>query len=630
MKKALLPITLITLVSVLIYSCSSDDDAPAPTSVIQTPTSEPEETTTQYTLTVSAGEGGSVSSEGGTYDDGTEVKITATPNSGYIFSGWSDGSSDLQISITLNSNTSLSANFTKLNIKTNYESPISPFLGNQLQHVSDNLISNKVMSPLMVTMADKFFFDRDDFIGSNDWVAPMGYLVNDFNNDGYLDVFFYFMSSEKEEVLPFKLNLFNPNTFKFEDSSDKIQNNIGQPFTRKGVVADLNNDSFLDFILVSHPELYNLDLSHLDVLLSNGPNSWTQKRLSSVKRSTSEGYYHGLGVEDIDNDGDIDFVISNWQNDEGIKTYFNNGSGEFQVINSILVNSTSNISMEKNSFTNELLYINNDNCVDLIYWGDNTYVKLGNCDGTFGPNTLTGLEQYEDSWDYKNADLNNDGINELIIFNNDQANKSAKLNVFLIQNSNEILEFQTSNSISFPSHMVAYFDIKKLNEEKYLFTTSQFINVENNHYLDQHPLYISDNLYNIEIAHYPFTKPIENILFNNDEGKLNWETTLLPDEANLSSTPLSQWTLDNLRGNIQEWYIYISDRNFIYPNENGVEKLVISDFEIEKENLGNNQFRYKAQLELDVSQLEKKFIRISYKLNNGIINNPSYSISISK
>ena len=66
---------------------------------------------------------------------------------------------------------------------------------------------------------------------------------------------FLFYVVRKEEVLPFKLNLFNPNTFKFEDSSDKIQNNIGQPFTRKGVVADLNNDSFLDFILVSHPEL---------------------------------------------------------------------------------------------------------------------------------------------------------------------------------------------------------------------------------------------------------------------------------------------------------------------------------------------------------------------------------------
>ena len=107
-----------------------------------------------------------------------------------------------------------------------------------------------------------------------------------------------------------------------------------------------------------------------------------------------------------------------------------------------------------------------------------------------------------------------------------------------------------------------------------MFTTSQFINVENNHYLDQHPLYLSDNLYNTEIVHYPFTKPIENILFNNDEGKLNWETTLLPDEANLSLLLYlnGHWTI------LEEIFkngIYMSDRNFIYPHENGVEKLVI-------------------------------------------------------
>ena len=35
---------------------------------------------TQFTLTVTFGEGGTVSTEGGTFDEGTEVTITATPN----------------------------------------------------------------------------------------------------------------------------------------------------------------------------------------------------------------------------------------------------------------------------------------------------------------------------------------------------------------------------------------------------------------------------------------------------------------------------------------------------------------------------------------------------------------------
>ena len=82
MKRALLPITLVTLVSVLIYSCSSDDDDSAASSVIQTPTPEPD--ATQYTLTVTAGEGGTVSTQGGTYDEGTSVSVTANPSDGYV------------------------------------------------------------------------------------------------------------------------------------------------------------------------------------------------------------------------------------------------------------------------------------------------------------------------------------------------------------------------------------------------------------------------------------------------------------------------------------------------------------------------------------------------------------------
>ena len=64
-----------------------------------------------YTLTVSAGEGGSVSTEGGEYEEGTEVTVRATPDEGYKFVSWSDGSTTNPLTYTLNSNTSISANF---------------------------------------------------------------------------------------------------------------------------------------------------------------------------------------------------------------------------------------------------------------------------------------------------------------------------------------------------------------------------------------------------------------------------------------------------------------------------------------------------------------------------------------
>ena len=64
-----------------------------------------------YTLTVNAGTGGSVSSSGGTYNSGTQVTLSATPNSGYVFSSWSDGSTDSSRTITISENLTLTANF---------------------------------------------------------------------------------------------------------------------------------------------------------------------------------------------------------------------------------------------------------------------------------------------------------------------------------------------------------------------------------------------------------------------------------------------------------------------------------------------------------------------------------------
>ncbi len=70
---------------------------------------------TQYSLTVSAGTGGSVSTSGGTYDDGSSVSITATPNDGYEFTGWNgSNSTNSTITLTINSNTVIEALFTEI------------------------------------------------------------------------------------------------------------------------------------------------------------------------------------------------------------------------------------------------------------------------------------------------------------------------------------------------------------------------------------------------------------------------------------------------------------------------------------------------------------------------------------
>ena len=81
----------------------------------------------QYTLTIATGTGGTTdpSPETYTYDTGIEVIITATPNSGYEFSGWSGDASgtDNPITITMHSDKSVTANFTAIEEEGGEEEP---------------------------------------------------------------------------------------------------------------------------------------------------------------------------------------------------------------------------------------------------------------------------------------------------------------------------------------------------------------------------------------------------------------------------------------------------------------------------------------------------------------------------
>ena len=74
-------------------------------------------TTTQYQLTVNSGANGSVSSSGGTYNDGTSIGITASPDPGYGFINWTDSSGN-----ELSTNPTYTFNITSdITISANYE-----------------------------------------------------------------------------------------------------------------------------------------------------------------------------------------------------------------------------------------------------------------------------------------------------------------------------------------------------------------------------------------------------------------------------------------------------------------------------------------------------------------------------
>ena len=97
----------------LIFSCSTEEDV-LPT-VTNVQSDDPDPDPVQYTLAVSAGEGGSVSTEGGLYDEGTSITVTANPDEGYEFVGW-EGSdaTETELTISINSNITLNAIFREI------------------------------------------------------------------------------------------------------------------------------------------------------------------------------------------------------------------------------------------------------------------------------------------------------------------------------------------------------------------------------------------------------------------------------------------------------------------------------------------------------------------------------------
>jgi len=128
MKKLLYPIAFALTAFLILYSCSAEEEDTTPPPQVQQPTPEPEPEVSQFTLTVTAGEGGTVSTEGGTYDEGTEVTITATPEEGYEFVGWEGSDNDSNsLSITINGNTTLQALFAQLPVLILPSSPSKMF-----------------------------------------------------------------------------------------------------------------------------------------------------------------------------------------------------------------------------------------------------------------------------------------------------------------------------------------------------------------------------------------------------------------------------------------------------------------------------------------------------------------------
>ena len=288
------------------------------------------------------------------------------------------------------------------------------------------------------------FYDEASLKGQNDGVGVHTWLTTDFTNDDYCDLFLSFFTMGEVHQVPSVLLVFDEETGLFVDESHRIENNVGQSFNRKSMAADLNGDGVKDIVMVSHPEKPEKILSYLDLIMSDGIGGWHQQtRLIGSRDYPNSGdrpgYWHGVALGDVDNDGDIDIYVANWRTTDDVSFILeNDGSGDFTERDAFdeEMKSDPQRLFRMSHFTSELADLNGDGFIDLLASPGNTII-YGDGSGVF--KYVLRQDIPSGSWlnpnflilDYDIADLDNDNDDDIILLLSDYINWQF---AFLINN----------------------------------------------------------------------------------------------------------------------------------------------------------------------------------------------------
>jgi hypothetical protein len=324
-------------------SCSSDETS--------TPVTPPPAPIAKYTITFSAGDGGSVSTTGGEYEAGQTVSVTATPQGEYIFTGWSDGNTDATRTITIDATKTLTANFEKkkypLTVNIEGEGEVLEEIvnaGRTTDYVSGTKVkltavpssrsnfigwSGSVSStenPIELTVDESkdvtatfeneliFEFIYEDFPTLDMHPEGMGYIS--INSKHYILLPFATLgrggSSPPDYLRIFEIDSTNR---KLHDRTFSIYDEVPEIGFPKGplFVEDFDNDGFDDIFLVDHGQEDSfVDNRFKGDFLKFYYGSENGFIKDETEISNLKLYYHHADVSDFDLDGDLDIISQRW------------------------------------------------------------------------------------------------------------------------------------------------------------------------------------------------------------------------------------------------------------------------------------------------------------------------------
>ena len=364
-----------------------------------------------YSLTVTAGEGGSVSSEGGEYEEGTEVTITAIPDEGYGFTAWSDGSQEESITLILSEDKLIEAYFDRLSfvsISERYSSineTTSYFKG---QEYFTNYLSKE--------NRDSYDYYSDEI---NYRIFDIDVVYTDMNNDDLVDILAF-----STAFPPGSTYSYQTGRYFFLSDHTESNNFISDPSTinfsgARMIPTDFNNDGINEVLFYHHNSKMNDYNQQEDV--GGGVNFEIKKpRIITFNGELNRLDITEVGIEmdshygtsgDVNNDGLADFIqfpipgqYNGLSNSSFGVTNLNLGSFIFNSID-MFKNSNIRQSWERwNATSYELFDINNDGFLDLLvgWWiGD---FKGQSWDGDFTTNLYDPLILLGDGSGYFNIE----------------------------------------------------------------------------------------------------------------------------------------------------------------------------------------------------------------------------------
>ena len=359
----------------LVLSCSSDETS--------TPVTPPPAPIVKYTITLSAGEGGTVSTTGGEYEAGQTVSVTATPQGEYLFKDWSDGNTDATRTITVSSNSTLTANFEKrkypltINIEgegevleeivnagrtTDYDSGTTirltaiPNSNENWEFIgwvgdiesTDSIIEIEISKAKSVEAKFMRYFNynkpsyyletpEDIWIDYYDLLMEkngydmgkyaVGYpeVYADFDFDGYVDVMFAPSLYENQggygdvELWFFKNT---GNNIDFTQEKLSIDPHLGTFNAAQAILGDFNGDNKPDVVYSEAGRDIYLGPGTTPTMLLSTQDGYLMKDITNTSVS-----YGGGASGDIDNDGDLDVILGGL---DALTIFYNDGNGNFE------------------------------------------------------------------------------------------------------------------------------------------------------------------------------------------------------------------------------------------------------------------------------------------------------------